>query len=945
MAVFLALSFQNCGQGFKAIEQTDLSSSGLAPVCTSGATEQGFVMPAALYPLSCGAIQMRTCVSGQWDNASLLYPSCKQQCIHPETKQAVDEGTTFVSYNLATANTQAQCEASKVTSVCDKQTGQFVPAVASNKSCLSQGQICSYPSGAGLAIPTGNNIDDTVVGYSMSSATYPAICGTTITSKCQASGSWSPASPLYTSCVQKCIHPVNSQPVNVNTTFVFYTISIGTQAQCDAAKVTSACQNTGLFLPTVPSTYYTACTVMLPASIASFNATPTSVPSGEIVTLNWDASNATSLTINPGMINVTGKTSIILTPAASTTYTLTASNSVSSTVKSVSVTVTGAIVGQALYEAKCANCHGSFAVSTLKGRTITTAIIQSAISTKISAMKILEGTLSTAQIDSITELFVNNPGGGTPLTSNFACTGGESEKNSSVSLIRLNGRELKNSYIATVGTSIWNSLANYHYLLPPDKFDGNISNFVPSYTFDMTDQISRFNEQLAAQLVLSNANISSFFGSCATSTSFTKTCFDAFLAAKGPQIFRSALNTDDNASLWSVVTQAGAVTDQLKILVQLLYGDARFLFHLELGEGAPDANGMIKLTSYEVANRIAFGLTGAPPTGSLWTDATQNKLTTIAAVSAQVDSLSQSPEFRSRVIDFVKYYVGAESTGTAPTTVTEFMSGLNGTGLESAATNEFNNYVDYIVFSMNGSLKDLYSSRAAFPGTQPLATIMGTNVWTSGQPMMANNYVGILTRPYMNLIANPNLKLVQRGKRIRINMLCTDVPQPSAADLAARPLLSDADLINLNRRDYIDKATLASASCIVCHSKMNQLGYATENYDSIGRFITTERIYNSSSVKVAEHPVVSSSKPAITETDSRVFANVDEFQNALTDSDVMHQCLSRKAYQFLQRVPDDISKDSCRLNKMDTLIKQNKPIKQFIIENFKQQSVLYRRSN
>lgn len=138
----------------------------------------------------------------------------------------------------------------------------------------------------------------------------------------------------------------------------------------------------------------------------------------------------------------------------------------------------------------------------------------------------------------------------------------------------------------------------------------------------------------------SNANVSAFFGTCATLTSFTKACFDSFLTAKGAIIFRSALAADDNTNLWATVSQATTVPNQIKTLVQLLFNDPRFLFHVELGEGVADANGLIGLSSYEVANRISYGMTASPPDSSLWTEAVQNRLKVLANVTAQVDRIA-----------------------------------------------------------------------------------------------------------------------------------------------------------------------------------------------------------------------------------------------------------------------------------------------------------------
>jgi hypothetical protein len=426
-------------------------------------------------------------------------------------------------------------------------------------------------------------------------------------------------------------------------------------------------------------------------------------------------------------------------------------------------------------------------------------------------------------------------------------------------------------------------------------------------------------------------------------TSFPKTCFDSFLTTKGPSLFRSALTATDNSSLWSVVTQAAGVPDQLKTLSQLVFNDPRFVYHLELGAGASDANGMVALTSYEVANRISYGMTASPPDAALWSDAVLDKLKTLPAVTSHVDRLAATPAYKSRITALMKFYVGTEKANPAPTHA-EFMNGVDATDLNVAATDEFNDYINQVIFTQQGTLRDLFTSRATFPRTPAMASVMGTSVWSAGAALSAPNHAGLLARPYLHMLNDPNLKLVQRGKKLRINMLCSVIPEPTAQDLAGRPLLSGADLTSLNRRDYIDKATLGGASCTACHSKMNQLGFATENYDSIGRFSRTEKIYNTSLIKVAEFPALSSSTPAISATDSRTFANINDFQVALSQSDALQQCFSQKAYQFLQRKPENLASDSCRLKKMDTALKSNLPLTSFFLENFKQPSMLYKRN-
>jgi chitodextrinase len=74
-------------------------------------------------------------------------------------------------------------------------------------------------------------------------------------------------------------------------------------------------------------------------TISSFTANPASVISGQKTTLSWTTANATSLTIDNAVGNVTSLSSISITPAATATYTLTASSNSGSATSQVSVSV------------------------------------------------------------------------------------------------------------------------------------------------------------------------------------------------------------------------------------------------------------------------------------------------------------------------------------------------------------------------------------------------------------------------------------------------------------------------------------------------------------------------------------------------------------------------------------------------------------------------------
>jgi hypothetical protein len=73
--------------------------------------------------------------------------------------------------------------------------------------------------------------------------------------------------------------------------------------------------------------------------IASFTARPASVATGVFTTLSWMVTSATALSIDQGVGNVTGRSSVSVSPAADTTYTLTAEGPGGKVTQSVSVSV------------------------------------------------------------------------------------------------------------------------------------------------------------------------------------------------------------------------------------------------------------------------------------------------------------------------------------------------------------------------------------------------------------------------------------------------------------------------------------------------------------------------------------------------------------------------------------------------------------------------------
>lgn len=73
--------------------------------------------------------------------------------------------------------------------------------------------------------------------------------------------------------------------------------------------------------------------------ITTFSASPVSIKSGELSTLAWDVIGAKSINISQGISGVASKGSTVVTPIATTVYTIMAANDYGSETQSVTVTV------------------------------------------------------------------------------------------------------------------------------------------------------------------------------------------------------------------------------------------------------------------------------------------------------------------------------------------------------------------------------------------------------------------------------------------------------------------------------------------------------------------------------------------------------------------------------------------------------------------------------
>lgn len=161
-------------------------------------------------------------------------------------------------------------------------------------------------------------------------------------------------------------------------------------------------------------------------------------------------------------------------------------------------------------------------------------------------------------------------------------------------------------------------------------------------------------------------------------------------------------------------------------------------------------------------------------------------------------------------------------------------------------------FLDEVVWSKESDYRDFFRADWAFT-TDRMAAFYGdawkpANVETAESKPLENSLVrtaaapgrrfGLLTHPYLmsGLAYHDSTSPIHRGVFLIRYMLGRTLRPPAEAFSPLSPDLHP----DLTTRERVELQT-SPESCQVCHSKINALGFALENYDAVGRYRESER--------------------------------------------------------------------------------------------------------
>lgn len=420
-------------------------------------------------------------------------------------------------------------------------------------------------------------------------------------------------------------------------------------------------------------------------------------------------------------------------------------------------------------------------------------------------------------------------------------------------------------------------------------------------------------------------------GNCVSSTAIAfATCARTLLGEYGPLAFQRPL-TNDELALYESKAATGVAKlgrdGAAALAIQMLLMSPSFTFRSELGDGTPDATGVVRLSPYEIAAALSYGLAGYPPDQPLWDAAAGGQLATAEQIRAHARRLVAAGAAPS-VVRFVREYLRYD-------TVTQVNKGIPQHDPQALLQDTDLVVADVVQSNLGAAFfSSLLTTRVAYADSLTFRNYSLAAPPTGGRPMSAvprlalpaEQRAGVLTQPSW-LAGHSDMKEnlpVRRGKFIRQNLLCGEVPQLPIDEIPALPPAATL-------REKLEAHS--QGTCSGCHRLMDPLGLPFEQYDHLGRFRTSDN----------GQPVNATGTIDGTADVDGPVGGVIEYMEKLARSETVRRCMVRHSFRYWM-ARDEGPADGCALRASDDAYQASGGSYAELLETlFASRSFLYRR--
>ena len=321
---------------------------------------------------------------------------------------------------------------------------------------------------------------------------------------------------------------------------------------------------------------------------------------------------------------------------------------------------------------------------------------------------------------------------------------------------------------------------------------------------------------------------------CVPSGASDEACYRDFVASFGRRALRRPLgeveidnfvdhfmpHAADAGDFWV------AVDSSLRAFLQ----HPEFLYRIEIGQPVPGMPGLFRLNDFEIATRLSFLTWGSTPPDWLLDAAEAGELTDPARLREAVGTLLEDTRALARISRFHAMWLSYEQLPVSA-------------DLASAMNAETDTLLSRYLFEETLPWSQLLVAEESFL-TPELATHYGLPAPSAAEGEWVSygdsGRRGLLSHgTFLSAVAKfDDTSPTQRGLLIRTRLFCQTIETPPP-DLMVNtdepPMAADPNACKTERYSMWQ-----TDGCSTCHTLMEPVGFGLENYDSQGRFRTTE---------------------------------------------------------------------------------------------------------
>jgi hypothetical protein len=319
-------------------------------------------------------------------------------------------------------------------------------------------------------------------------------------------------------------------------------------------------------------------------------------------------------------------------------------------------------------------------------------------------------------------------------------------------------------------------------------------------------------------------------------------CVDRILSTLARRAYRRPVTRTEVASLKKFVAlgQADGMSAEqgIALALQAILVSPHFLFHIERDLYPNDPTRVHRITDVELASRLSYFLWNSMPDEALLSLAQAGKLSAPATLDAQVKRMLADPKAFAMAENFAGQWLELRNLDVIKPDPQKFPAWT--AELRDAMKVETRMFFDWMLRE-NRPINEFLDARYTFLN-EFLANYYGIAGVTGPEfrrvDLTTPERGGVLGHGSVLAVSSypTRTSVVIRGKYILQNILGTP-PPPPPPDVPA--LDEEAVGTTASLRKQMEKHRTNSV-CASCHSRMDPLGFALENYDAIGKWRTTD---------------------------------------------------------------------------------------------------------